>query len=159
MKYLVSLAMLVWFVPFAFANDVPSAGDGKKVKCPVCGMFVAPYADWNAAIVFSDSTTAVFDGSKDMFKYYLDRKKYAAGKDRASITAVTVKDYYSKEETDARKAWYVIWGDIYGPMGHEPIPFETEENAKKFMSEHHGRKVLRFQDITLKLLHSLDNPE
>ena len=159
MKYLLSLAMLLWLVPSAFAGEVAAPNNGKKVKCPVCGMFVAPYADWNAKIEFSDSTQAVFDGSKDMFKYYLDMKKYAPKRDRANITSITVKDYYSKENTDARKAYYVIWGDVYGPMGHEPIPFETEAGAKTFLQEHHGKKVLRFQDITLKLLHSLDNPE
>ena len=122
-------------------------------------MFVAPYADWNATITFIDSTTAVFDGSKDMFKYYLDMKKYNTTQRRESITAITVKDYYSKEDTDALKAYYVIWGDIYGPMGNEPIPFQNEADAKKFLKEHHGKKVLRFKDITLKLLHELDNPE
>jgi copper chaperone NosL len=159
MKYLLSLAMLFWIVPFSFAGDVAAAPDGTKVKCPVCGMFVAPYADWNATITFADSSTAVFDGSKDMFKYYLDIKKYAPAKYRSNITAITVKDYYSKEDTDARKAYYVIWGDAYGPMGHEPIPFATEAKAKQFLQEHHGKKVLRFPDVTLKLLHSLDNPE
>ncbi len=47
---------------------------------------------------------------------------------------------------------------MYGPMGHEPIPFEKEDDAKKFLKEHKGKKILRFQDITLKLLWSLDNP-
>jgi nitrous oxide reductase accessory protein NosL len=134
-------------------------GAAPREKCPVCGMFVSLFADWNAKIIFADSTTAVFDGSKDMFKYYLDMKKYAPAKDRKNITAVTVKDYYSKKDIDALKAFYVIWGDVYGPMGNEPIPFSTEADAKTFLKEHHGKKILRFKDITLKLLHSLDNPE
>jgi len=78
---------------------------------------------------------------------------------RSNITTVTVKDYYSKKDIDALKAFYVIWGDVYGPMGNEPIPFSTEAAAKTFLQEHHGKKILRFKDITLKLLHSLDNPE
>jgi len=151
--------LIFFFATSSFAGDVAAPADGKKVKCPVCGMFVAPYADWNATITFTDSTTAVFDGSKDMFKYYLDMKKYDPAKNQEKVTAVTVKDYYSKEDTDALKAFYVIWGDLYGPMGHEPIPFEKEMDANKFLREHHGRKVLRFKDITLKLLHELDNPE
>jgi len=44
-------------------------------------------------------------------------------------------------------------------MGHEPIPFRNETDAGNFLKEHHGRKILRFKDITLKLLHSLDNPD
>ena len=160
MKYLTSIIItMVCLVSASFAGDDPVAADGKKVKCAVCGMFVAPYADWNAKIEFADSTQAIFDGSKDMFKYYLDMKKYDPAKNRGKVTVIIVKDYYSKEDTDAFKAFYVIWGEVYGPMGHEPIPFATEANAKKFLQEHHGKKLLRFQDITLKLLHSLDNPE
>ena len=159
MKYLTSIAILLLFVSSSFAAEVAVPVNGKKLRCPVCGMFVAQFADWNATITFADSTTAVFDGSKDMFKYYLDMKKYAPSRSKDTISTVRVKDYYSREDADALKAYYVIWSDIYGPMGHEPIPFTTEANAKKFLQEHHGKKILGFQDITLKLLHSLDNPE
>jgi len=151
--------VLVLFLATAASGAETKEGAAAREKCPVCGMFVSMFADWNAKIAFSDSTTAVFDGSKDMFKYYLDLKKYAPAKDRKDITAVTVKDYYSKKDADAFKAFYVIWGDIYGPMGNEPIPFAAEADAKKFLQEHHGKKILKFKDITLKLLHSLDNPE
>jgi nitrous oxide reductase accessory protein NosL len=159
MKYLTSIVILLCLVSSSFAGDAAVPAEGKKVKCPVCGMFVSMFADWNAKIAFPDSTSAVFDGSKDMFKYFLDMKKYNPAQSRESITAITVKDYYSKEDTDAVKAFYVIWGDVYGPMGHEPIPFAKEVDARKFQQEHHGKKILRFKDITLKLLHSLDNPE
>jgi len=159
MKYLMTLVILLCLVSSSFAGEIAAPADGKKIKCPVCGMFVAPYADWNAKVEFTDSTTAVFDGSKDMFKYILDMKKYDQAKNRDNVTVITVKDYYTKEDTDARKAYYVIWGDVYGPMGHEPIPFQNETDAKKFFKEHHGKKILRFKDITLKLLHELDNPE
>jgi len=43
-------------------------------------------------------------------------------------------------------------------MGHEPIPFEKEADAKRFLKEHKGKKVLKFKDITSKLIVSLDNP-
>jgi nitrous oxide reductase accessory protein NosL len=121
-------------------------------------MSVSMFADWNAEITFADSTRATFDGPKDMFKYYLNIKKYNPSKTRVDVTAITVKDYYTKTSIDARKAFFVIWGDVYGPMGHEPVPFEKETDAKKLLKEHNGRKILRFKDITPKLLSSLDNP-
>jgi len=43
---------------------------------------------------------------------------------------------------DALKALFVIWSDVYVPMGHEPIPFEKETYAKEFLKEHKGRKSL-----------------
>jgi copper chaperone NosL len=93
-----------------------------------------------------------------MFKYYLDMKKYNPQKNRNDIRAVSVKDYYSKESVNALPAFYVIWSDLYGPMGHEPIPFEEQAGAKKFLKEHKGKKIVRFKDVTLKLITSLDNP-
>ena len=143
----------------AFAQRAESTSPTPpKEKCPVCGMFVAMFADWNARIEFKGSTFATFDGAKDMFKYYLNLKKYNPSKTQNDITAISVKDYYSTTSIDARKAFYVIWGDVYGPMGHEPIPFEKEADAKRFLKEHKGKKILRFKEINPKLIVSLDNP-
>ena len=74
------------------------------------------------------------------------------------MAAIFVKDYYGKQDIDARQAFYVIWGDVYGPMGHEPIPFEREADAKRFLREHAGKEILRFKDIDTPLIEALDNP-
>ena len=156
----IGLSFLIVF----FLVAGPSAGrpqdstPSPKEKCPVCGMFVAMFPDWNARVDFKDSAYAIFDGAKDMFKYYLDMKKYNPSKNKNDVTAISVKDYYSKTSIDALRAYYVIWSDVYGPMGHEPIPFEKEADAKKFLKEHKGKKILRFKDINPKLIESLDNP-
>ena len=156
----IGLSFLIVF----FLVAGPSAGrpqdstPSPKEKCPVCGMFVAMFPDWNARVEFKDSAYAIFDGAKDMFKYYLDMKKYNPSKNKNDVTAISVKDYDSKTSIDALRAYYVIWSDVYGPMGHEPIPFGKEADAKKFLKEHKGKKILRFKDINPKLIESLDNP-
>jgi copper chaperone NosL len=155
MRYVCSLLLILFLTAFSLAGDGTAQ---PKERCPVCGMFVAMFADWNAVVRFKDSTTATFDGSKDMFKYYLDMAKYNRSKTKADVASVSVKDYYSKESVDAFRAYYVIWGDLYGPMGHEPIPFEQEDDAKRFLKEHKGKEVLRFEEITLDLIAALDNP-
>ena len=43
-------------------------------------------------------------------------------------------------------------------MGHEPIPFEKEADAKEFLIEHNGMKILSFEEITHGMILSLDNP-
>lgn len=150
--------IITFLLTFSLAGLGQEAETAPRERCPVCGMFTEMFADWNAEIIFKDSTKAVFDGAKDMFKYYLDLKKYNPTKNKKDITAVTVRDYYSTESIDAAKAGYVIWSDVYGPMGHEPIAFEKEADARQFLKEHKGRKILRFREISLKLLHALDNP-
>jgi copper chaperone NosL len=145
-------------VTVSFAAGADDSITTQKERCPVCGMFVSMFADWNARIEFKDRTAATFDGAKDMFKYYLDMKKYNPQKKQNDVMAIFVKDYYSKASIDAPPAFYVIWSDVYGPMGHEPIPFEKEADAKKFLKEHKGKRIVRFKDVTLKMLTSLDNP-
>jgi len=125
-------------------------------KCPVCGMFVAKYPDWTMTVLFKDGSHAFFDGAKDMFKYLFDMKRYAPSKRAEDIKAVMVKDYYRLTPMEARKAWFVIGSDIYGPMGRELIPLETEADAKEFMSDHKAKRILRFNDVTPEVMKTLD---
>lgn len=130
----------------------PNAQD----KCPVCGMFVAKYPDWTTAILFKDGSNIFFDGAKDLFKYLLDPKRYDSARRREDMAAVRVKDYYGLSWIDARQAWYVLGSDVYGPMGRELIPLETETAAKEFMKDHKGRKIIRFSDVTSEVMKTID---
>jgi copper chaperone NosL len=157
-KALCTSVLLCFIALSSIAIGAEDISPTRKTKCPVCGMFTAMFAGWNAKIEFKDSTTATFDGSKCMFKYFLDIKKYDPSKSRDDIAAVSVNDYYEKTPSDALRAYYVIWSDVYGPMGHEPIPFAKEADAKKFLKEHKGERIIRFKDVDMKLITSLDNP-
>jgi nitrous oxide reductase accessory protein NosL len=128
----------------------------KTDKCPVCGMFVAKYPDFLAQIVFSDKSYAFFDGAKDMFKYYLNLKKYNPSKSLSDISAIYVTDYYSMNPADGRKAYFVIGSNVFGPMGRELIPFEKEQEAREFLKDHAGKKVIRFEDVTPDIIQGLD---
>jgi hypothetical protein len=37
---------------------------GLKERCPVCGMYVAPYPHWIASITFQDGTSVYFGGRR-----------------------------------------------------------------------------------------------
>jgi len=130
----------------------PSARD----KCPVCGMFVAKYPDFVAEVIFKDGSYAVFDGAKDMFKYYLNLKKYAPAKGYGDIASIYVTDYYSLEFIDALTAWYVVGSDVFGPMGKELVPFAKETDARGFMKDHKGKSLLRHKDVHSELIRGLD---
>jgi copper chaperone NosL len=149
---------IVWFIMtgFAIAWDKEPVKPSPKDKCPVCGMFVAKYPDWVGKIIYKDGMTVFFDGAKDLFRYSFDIKKYHPGKDKASIAAIYVTEYYDLKPIDAYKAYYVVGGDIYGPMGRELIPFKNEADAREFMIDHKGKKVIRFKDVTTGVIASLD---
>ncbi len=130
----------------------PTAGD----KCPVCGMFVAKYPDWTMGILFKDGSHVFFDGAKDMFKYLHNPTKYAPMRKPGDVRTALVRNYYTLEWIDARGAWYVLGSDVYGPMGRELIPLEKEADAKEFLKDHRGVKIVRFSEVTAEVMKSLE---
>ena len=147
---------LVLAVQLGWAAETAPIKPSPTDKCPVCGMFVAKYPDFVAAILFSDSSYAVFDGAKDMFKYYFDMKKYERSKSPSDIKFIQVTAYYSLSSLDGNKAFYVLGSDVYGPMGAELIPFANEAEAQEFMRDHKGKAILKFGDITTKIIEKMD---
>lgn len=130
---------------------VPSAGD----KCPVCGMFVAKFPKWAAAVRLRDGALLHFDGAKDFFTWYLSPGSYTPGRKPTDVAAVWVRDYYTLGPVDGRKAVYVVGSDVAGPMGHELIPFAAPADAGEFMKDHHGSRILTFREVTPQVLKGL----
>ncbi len=131
----------------------------KKDRCPVCGMFLYPYPKWITQIQFKDGSHYSFDGMKDLCKFYFDPHRYDPTKNRRDIKTILVRDYYTLKFIRYDQAYYVIGSDILGPMGHELIPFATQREAKTFLKDHHGSRILRFNQITPELLRKLDRGE
>jgi nitrous oxide reductase accessory protein NosL len=152
------IALLILFLAAssAISGDREPVKPSHKDKCPVCGMFVAKYPDFLAEILFKDGSYSVFDGAKDMFKYYFNLKKYNPAKKLSDIDSIYVTDYYSLNFVDGFKAIYVTGSNVYGPMGKELIPFEKEADAKEFMSDHAGKFLLKFKGVTADLTKELD---
>jgi nitrous oxide reductase accessory protein NosL len=133
------------------SNTVPGGA-----KCPVCGMFVAKYPDWTATIRFKDGTTTYYDGPKDMFSHYLDIARYTPGKKQGDVATLTVKEYYNLSPLDARSTFYVTGSDVYGPMGHELVPFRDEKDARSFKIDHKGARILRFNEVSRAVIKTLN---
>ncbi len=129
---------------------------GPRDACPVCGMFPARYPDWIATVLYKDGHAHHFDGAKDMFKYLLNMPKFAPGHRKQDIKAIGVTDYYATQMIDARSALYVIGSDVLGPMGHDLIPHPDSYDAEEFMKDHHGKRLLKFGEITMEMLLGLD---
>jgi len=136
--------------PAATKGPVP------KGSCAVCGMYVANFPDWAAVVTFKDGGQAWFDGPKDMFTFLFDLKQFAAKRNTADIASVQVKDYYALKYIDGQKAYFVMGSDVMGPMGKELIPFATEADARDFLKDHKGRKVIAYKEITSATLKGLE---
>ena len=128
----------------------------KKERCPVCGMFVTPFPKWLTQIQFKDGTHHTFDGMKCLFRYYFTPEKFNPDGLKKTINRILVRDYYNLEFIDHDKAIYVVGSNVYGPMGHEVIPFGDKKAAETFLSEHVGLRLYRFDQVTIQLLDRLD---
>ena len=123
---LIILAFLFTFTPILFANGPPTDTVTPKTRCTVCGMFVAKY-----------------------------HPEQYGGHSRGAIKHIYVKDYYSLKWLPAKDAYYVVGSDVYGPMGHEFIPFESKNGAESFLKDHHGKEILTFDKITPEIVNSM----
>lgn len=143
--------ILLAFSSNLYAAAPPIADDE---RCPVCGMFVGKYQEWLTRIEMSNGTWYTFDGVKDMMAYYYEPQKFGA-EPGAKPVSLIVKDYYTLDWIDGKSAFYIVGGDILGPMGHELIPFGTHDAAENFMTDHRGERILNFSDITKDLIDKL----
>ncbi len=131
--------------------EVPTNG-----KCPVCGMFVAKYPKWTAYMGTKDGHQHYFDGVKDMMEFYFAPHKYHHAHQKEDFIAIFVSDYYTLEKIEAKKSFFVEGSNIYGPMGHELIPFKNEADAKAFSASHNGKKIYQFNALTHEIIMGLD---
>jgi nitrous oxide reductase accessory protein NosL len=150
---LVTMAlMLAALLPASAAAATADLPDGSKldlsVPCPVCNMKPEESKLGPAAAVFKDGKVVGFDAPGDMFRYVLDPKKY--GFDAGAIKDLFVTEHGGKNFLDAKKAFYVVGSDVTGDMGPEVVPFSKKEDAEKFKSEHHGKNVASYVQITLE---------
>jgi nitrous oxide reductase accessory protein NosL len=153
-RWLLAGMLMILGVAGSAPVDLPRPGPADT--CPVCGMFVARYPEWIATVLYRDGHAHHFDGAKDLFKYLLDRPRWAPRHAAKEIASIGVTEYYGLTLIDARQAWYVIGSDVLGPMGHELVPLATQEDAAAFMDDHGGRRILRFDEVDLGLLDGLD---
>jgi nitrous oxide reductase accessory protein NosL len=83
-------------------------------------------------------------------------KRYNPSKSIEDIDFIAVTDYYTVSSIDARRAWYVLGSDVFGPMGKELIPLAKESDAKEFMKDHKGQRILKFSEVTKEVMKSFD---
>ena len=157
MRPVLPLALLLMLLAgVATAADLKARKPAAKDKCPVCGMFVAKYPDFLGQVTLKDGTALFFDGAKDLFKFTFDLPRYQPGRKAADIGMIFVTDYYSLTPIDGTTAFYVVGSDVYGPMGRELVPFAKEADAREFLKDHKGQKILRYREVTPQIVKGLD---
>lgn len=118
-------------------------------RCAVCGMRVAPFPNWVAAVSFEDGTEYFFDGPKDMFNFLFDLQQYRPEATLEDVEQVRVTEYYTLQQKDSQTVFFVTGSDVLGPMGQELVPVAGEEAVKTFARDHGHTKIMRFDGASL----------
>lgn len=150
---IIALALALLAAPGLSLAAAPKP-PAKTDKCPVCGMFVAKYPKWVASITMDTGQVLYFDGAKDMFAYYFQPERFVKTP-AGQAEALYVTDYYTVIPIDARTAFFVVGSDVYGPMGHEFIAFAEKKAAENFLTDHKGKKLLTFDQVTAAMVEQM----
>lgn len=149
-----SVLILLFAVSATAAIRSSSLVPGPKDRCPVCGMFVAPYTNWIAVIEFQDGSREFFDGPKDMFIFLFDLARYRPKTKLEAVAGIHVTEYYTTRLLNARDVFFVLGSDVRGPMGSELVPVQGRDNAEAFKRDHGGTKIMIFDGEKLTDLNS-----
>jgi copper chaperone NosL len=127
--------------------DLP---DGSKLdlstSCPVCNMKLEDSKAGVAAVVFKDGKVVGFDSAGDMFRYVREPVKYSISTE--NIKNIFVTEHGTKKFMDAKQAFFVVGSEVQAGMGAEVVPFSKKEDAEKFSSEHKGKRVGAYAEVT-----------
>ena len=145
LRLIVTLRVVLLFLCSALSLAVEKPDN--RERCPVCGMFVAPYPSWLAIIIFNDDSQLFFDGPKDLFRFYLDWPEKES-RQKSDITAIYVTEYYSTRLMKKEDVLFVIGSDVYGPMGQELVPVAGQKVAEGFKRDHRGKKIISFEQVS-----------
>lgn len=130
-------------------------------ECHVCGMIIHNFpGPKGQAFIRHHDQPLKFCSTVDLFSWLLQPETAAV------LQAAFVHDMGAapswQHPSDAHyvkvsEAWYVVGHDLSGAMGHTLGSFRNKQDAQSFIKQHGGR-LLRYSDINLDLLASLQRP-
>ncbi len=118
-------------------------------RCDTCGMRIDRESGWRAGGVSNTGQEVAFDTPKCMFRYH---------RQHGGVGQPWVIEYYSQERRPASHLFYVLGTDLEGPMGRDLVPVEGHDAAQRLMRDHHGTRVLAFDEVSLEVIDSLFRP-
>ena len=151
MAPILAVASVVLAFLVACSSGEPEANAQAAARCAHCGMVVPPDSTWRAGLTTSSGEALLFDAPKCMFRILRgDRGRGARDP--------WVIEYYSSQRRPAPSLLYVLGSDVESPMGRDLVPIEGRERAERFMRDHHGQRVLTFDEVTSPILDDLFTP-
>lgn len=151
MKFLTVIAFTAMSA-FAINSPADTFFKDANTTCPVkfIDVFKAPKF---IAVLEYEGEKVLFSSPKAMFHYFYE---IAPKRHFGRLKRILVSDYKSGDLIEARGAFYVFGSRIVSAGGDDLIPFATLKDAQDFAAANSGRKILKFSEITRRLIEYLE---
>ncbi len=100
-----------------------------------------------AAVVFKDGKVVGFDSAGRHVSLYPSASQIQH-QHWETLQNVFVTDYRDKKLMDAKQAFFVVGSEVQAGMGAEVMAFSKKEDAEKFNTEHKGKRVAAYAEVT-----------
>lgn len=107
--------------------------------CQICNMSVT-HVDFAAQAVLKNKDIEVFDDLGCLMEYIEQN-----GEDE--IGAAYIRDMNSNNWLNIKEATYVYSPDYWTPMNYGVLAFATEEEAKAYMEENPGGRIVPYEEL------------
>lgn len=130
----------------------------KNTSCLVRHIKVYKAPKWVAKIEVRNGKAVYFSSPKSMFEFYHRPGKWfdVGVKSERDFSKIVVTDYATLKPINAEEAFYVYGSRVTSPAGDDLIPFEHEVEAKKFLEQYSGKRILKFDEIADALIRLLN---
>ncbi|PLY16046.1 hypothetical protein CVO_03375 [Sulfurimonas sp. CVO] len=148
------ILMVLALVCVLTANDSYNMNFDRETTCTVRNFKVYEAPQWVCKIELNSGKELFFCSPKSMLEFYLvpGRWYHVGVKSESDFKNIVVTDYETLKPINARGAFYVYGSNTISPAGDDLIPFATYDAAKKFASEHNGKRILSFTEISVGLI-------
>jgi len=147
-----------------------------NLTCAKYGIDTSAHPEFRAYARLKDGSTLAFASPKAMFAYFFEGENLSGGGVSAEENLMSknpandnfgesnstnanfggaelyVTDYASGEILRAQDAFYVFGSVLQSARGDDLITFARLRNAQDFMREKKGHKILRFREISARLI-------
>lgn len=120
----------------------------ENTTCVVRFKDTKQYPQYAAGIVYKNGKKEFYSSTKYMFRYYFGQE--------SNISSIVVSDYNSSKFIAPQSAYFVFGSHIMSLGGDDLIVFAKEKDAKEFSAKNGGKKIIKFNQISKKLIELLD---
>lgn len=140
------------------ANETYSMNFDKETRGLMRKLQVYKDPAWVCKIVNNEGKEFYFSSPKSLMEFYYNPEKRPESKikNNDDIKEIIMTDYKTLEAIDAKYAFYVYGSHKISLAGDDLPAFKDIKDAKEFMKNNNGRRILSFKELKNGLIQLLN---